>query len=170
MAVRARDFFNINGFDSDFFAHMEEIDLCWRWKNSGKSILYCSESTVYHVGGGTLDYRSPKKVFLNYRNNLYMIHKNYKGSYPLYLIILIRLFLDQISGFRFVIKGKLNPFFQIYLAHLNYLKNISKIQSKRKNYPKLPFEKMRGVINKFLIWEYFIKNNRIFSKIYQHEA
>ena len=79
---------------------MEEIDLCWRFKNLGKNIFFTSESLVYHVGGGTLNYHSPNKIFLNYRNNLWMIHKNYKGEIPLFLFVIIRILFDQISGIK----------------------------------------------------------------------
>ena len=132
MVIKSIDFKKHGGFDADFFAHMEEIDLCWRLKNNGKCIMYCPESTVYHIGGGTLNYNSPKKTLLNYRNNLWMIHKNFMGKNPLFIIIVFRIILDQISGLRFLVKGEIKNLIAIYRAHIQYFTNLSSIQKKRK--------------------------------------
>lgn len=165
MAVKAKDFFEIGGFDHDFFAHMEEIDLCWRWKNKGKSIMYTSESVVYHVGGGTLSYESPQKTFLNFRNSLWMIHKNYEGTPPLLFKVIARMTLDQIAFFRFLSMGKVHNAISILKAHYHYYKSIRKLKKKRKAIPKMGIQKMNGYSNKFIIWEYFIKQNRTFKSI-----
>lgn len=95
--IRKNDFLEIGGFDEGFFAHMEEIDLCWRLNNSGKKIFYCGESKVYHLGGGTLKNSNPKKTYLNFRNSLWMLVKNLpKGkAFPL---VFTRLSLDGITG------------------------------------------------------------------------
>jgi GT2 family glycosyltransferase len=165
MAIKSKDFKEIGGFDFDFFAHMEEIDLCWRLKNQGKRIMFCSKSLVYHVGGGTLNYNTPKKTFLNYRNNLWMIHKNFSGKSPLWLVILIRIILDQISGFRFIIEGNPKNILQINKAQIGYFKNILKIHKKRNKIKKHPLRKMKGVLNNLLIWEYFVKQKKYFNEI-----
>ncbi len=165
MAIKARDFNLVNGFDFDFFAHMEEIDLCWRLKNQGKKIMFCHESKVYHVGGGTLNYNSPQKTYLNYRNNLYMIHKNFKGKTPLWLIILIRIILDQISGLRFIFEGTSKNILEIQRAHLHYFYQIKKTQKKREKIQKYPINLMKGVLKTLLIWEFFIKKKHFFSEI-----
>ena len=165
MVIKSIEFQKYGGFDSDFFAHMEEIDLCWRLKNNGKNIMYCPESTVFHVGGGTLNYDSPKKTYLNYRNNLCMIHKNFKGNTPIFIIILLRIILDQISGLRFLFKGEFKNLFSIYKAHLYYFTNLLHIQNKRKKIKKLPMKKMKGVLNHIIIWKYFINQKRIFTEI-----
>ena len=144
---------------------MEEIDLCWRLKNNGKSIMYCPESTVYHIGGGTLNYNSPKKTLLNYRNNLWMIHKNFMGKNPLFIIIVFRIILDQISGLRFLVKGEIKNLIAIYRAHIQYFTNLSSIQKKRKKIKKIPLNEMNGVLNHIIIWEYFINQKRIFTEI-----
>ncbi len=165
MAIRADDFISTGGFDKDFFAHMEEIDLCWRLKNKGKKVLYTNKSIVYHVGGGTLNYGSAKKTFLNYRNNLWMIHKNYDGNIPLWLILISRIVLDQISGIRFLLTGQLKHIFQIYRAHFSYVSSLNKTQNKRKKIKKLPTYQMIGLIKQIVIWQYFIKQKRIFTDI-----
>ena len=136
MAVKAKDFFEIGGFDHDFFAHMEEIDLCWRWKNKGNSIMYTSESVVYHVGGGTLSYENPHKTFLNFRNSLWMIHKNYEGTPPLPFKIISRMTLDQIAFFRFLMMGKFKNALSIIKAHYHYYKSLPKLKKKGKIFLK----------------------------------
>jgi hypothetical protein len=144
---------------------MEEIDLCWRLKNLGKNIFYTSESTVYHFGGGTLKYSSPKKTYLNYRNNLWMIHKNYKGEIPLFLFLLIRILLDQISGFKLVLSGDLKGYLSIIKAHFSYLTSIGKMNDKRKQFSKLNFHELNGYSRKSTIWNYFFLRRKTFSEI-----
>ena len=165
MAIKSRDFNDVGGFDKDFFAHMEEIDLCWRLKNLGKNIFYTSESTVYHFGGGTLKYSSPKKTYLNYRNNLWMIHKNFKGNTPLFLFVLIRILLDQISGIKLLLSGDRKGYLSIVKAHLSYLTSIGKMNVKRKQFSKLNFHKLKGYSNKSTIWNYFFLKKKTFLEM-----
>ncbi|MBM78746.1 MAG: hypothetical protein CL846_09715 [Crocinitomicaceae bacterium] len=163
--VNAKAFTEQGGFDSSFFAHMEEIDLCWRWKNNGKSIKYNGKSTVYHVGGGTLNYNSPKKVYLNHRNNLYMIHKNYKTNTPLFIIIFIRLFLDGIASLKYTMSGNPNFILSILKAHFSYYSNIRKLNNYRKNNKPKNFKKMKGVLNSSIIWNYYVLQKRKFAQL-----
>lgn len=114
--IRSSDFWRQNGFDKRFFAHQEEIDLCWRLKNEGKKIYYCGKSTVYHVGGGTLNKQNPKKTFLNFRNNLSMLLKNLPFPKLIYIIFL-RLCLDGVAGIYFLFQGKWQHTFAIIRAH-----------------------------------------------------
>lgn len=165
MAIKAQDFNDVGGFDESFFAHMEEIDLCWRLKNLGKNIFYTSDSTVFHVGGGTLNYNSPKKTFLNYRNNLWMIHKNYKGKVPLFIFILFRIKLDQISGVKLLISGDFKNYFAILKAHFSYVINIKQLQTKRNNIAASKFNSLAGYCEKSIIWNYFFLNNKKYSDI-----
>ncbi len=165
MAIKAEEFKKIGGFDQSFFAHMEEIDLCWRFKNLGKNIFFTSESLVYHVGGGTLNYDSPNKIFLNYRNNLWMIHKNYHANSPLFYFISFRLFLDQISALRLLISGKIKSFLAIEKAHFQYLKSLRKIHKKRKTIKKSNLHLHKGYSKRSIIWNYFLKGNKKFSEI-----
>ena len=165
MAIKAQDFNDVGGFDESFFAHMEEIDLCWRLKNLGKNIFYTSDSTVFHVGGGTLNYNSPRKTFLNYRNNLWMIHKNYKGKVPLFIFILFRIKLDHISGVKLLISGDFKNYFAILKAHFSYLINIKQLQTKRNNIAASKFNSLAGYFKKSIIWNYFFLNNKKYSDI-----
>lgn len=119
MAVKAEAFHAVDGFDADFFAHMEEIDLCWRIKQSGKQIFYTAESTVYHLGGGTLHKSNPRKTFLNFRNNLLMLLKNLPKS-KLVITIFCRMVLDGIAAIRYLSKGNVQDFWAIIKSHLAF--------------------------------------------------
>ena len=109
MVIKAELFKKADGFDSEFFAHMEEIDLCWRLKNAGYKILYEPESVVYHLGGGTLSYESPKKVFLNLRNNYWMILRN-KSMSSLFWQIPVRIVMDSMYCLSLLLKLKVAHF------------------------------------------------------------
>lgn len=117
--IRSKDFWQQNGFDERFFAHQEEIDLCWRLKNEGKKIFYTHKSAVYHVGGGTLSKQNPEKTFLNFRNNLSMMLKNLPFPKLLWLIFL-RLCLDGIAGIRFGVKDGFAHLWAVVRAHFGF--------------------------------------------------
>lgn len=117
--IRSKDFWEQNGFDSRFFAHQEEIDLCWRLKNSGEKIYYTGKSTVYHVGGGTLKKENPRKTFLNIRNNLSMLLKNL--PFPqLIWIIFLRFILDGFAGIYLGYKNGFSHFTAVIKAHFSF--------------------------------------------------
>lgn len=117
--VRAELFSRIGGFDDDFFAHMEEIDLCWRFKNQGYKIAYCAQSAVYHVGGGTLPNNNPYKLYLNFRNNLILLYKNLPEEL-LMRILFTRLVLDGISALLFLARFSFSGFAVVFKAHLHF--------------------------------------------------
>ena len=119
MFIRREDYWAMNGLDERFFAHQEEIDLCWRLKNAGRKIYYCGKSTVYHVGGGTLNKQSPQKTFLNIRNNLSMLLKNLPKSTALWLIPL-RLVLDGVAGIYFGLKDGFPHLWAVVKAHFGF--------------------------------------------------
>ncbi len=129
--IRAALFHKANGFDDDFFAHMEEIDLCWRLKNMGYKIMYCPESTVYHVGGGTLPKTSSRKTYFNFRNNFFLLYKNLPYN-RLWKMFLSRLFLDGLAGVKFLMQGGYKDMFAVVRAHLSFYKNFGKLRKKRK--------------------------------------
>ena len=120
--INAKLFHKIGGFDIQFFAHMEEIDLCWRLKNTGYTIWYTPRSVVYHVGGGTLPQSSPYKTYLNYRNNLLMMYKNLTPGKRRKLILIIRMILDGISAAHSLLKGDSSVLKAVWKAHINYRK------------------------------------------------
>ncbi len=129
--IRSSHFWKIGGFDDDFFAHQEEIDLCWRLKNKGYKVMVEPKSVVYHVGGGTLQASSPFKTYLNFRNNLYMIFKNSPLSH-LFFIILLRLILDGVAAFTFLNKKKgIRHLFSVVKAHFIFYITIPKLLVKR---------------------------------------
>lgn len=114
--IRSSLFHELGGFDNSFFAHMEEIDLCWRAKLSGWQVWIFPDSVVYHVGGGTLPNNSPRKLFLNYRNNLLMLYKNLPSS-RLWFVLSLRFMMDYASAFLYLIQGKRHFFNSVWSAH-----------------------------------------------------
>lgn len=161
--VRASVFQELKGFDEYFFAHQEEISLCWRMKRLGFKIFVVPASVVYHVGGGTLAKGNEKKVFLNFRNNLVMLAKNLPLSEKAWKIPL-RLILDNVAGIQALTKGDWKTFKAIQKAHFNFIKwNL-----KRKNKNDLPIiklKKLSGVFNGSVVRKFFIEKKRTFSEI-----
>lgn len=120
----------VGGLDEQFFAHMEEIDLCWRIKNRGHKVGIAATSAVYHLGGGTLSGSSPMKVFLNFRNNLFLLMKNQRGLWPWF--IYRRLILDGIAALRFIMRGEFSFFLAIARAHVTFYGKLGSMLKKRR--------------------------------------
>jgi GT2 family glycosyltransferase len=135
--IRASVFNDLNGFDESFFAHQEEIDLCWRALHQEHQITYVHKSTVYHLGGASLDNQNPFKTYLNFRNNLLMLLKNLPASLIL-PIIFIRLLLDGLAGIVFLFQGKPKHTWAIVKAHFGFYKRVANTLKKR---PKKPIDK-----------------------------
>lgn len=129
--IRSKCYHEVGGFDEDFFAHMEEIDLCWRLKNLGYKIMYSPSSTVYHVGGGTLNKASSRKTYLNFRNNLILLCKNHPPEFLLSKMFL-RLVLDGIAGIKFILSGQFSHFIAVIKAHRSFFKILPATLQKRK--------------------------------------
>ncbi len=166
MMIRADAFWDVEGFDNDFFAHMEEIDLCWRLKNIGYSVFVEPKSKVYHIGGGTLNKISTKKTFLNFRNNLITITKN-DFSNNLILKLVLRFILDGIAAINFLLKAQPNHFIAVIRAHFSYYYYLPSSISKRKKNKKLSnFNFTKSLIYKgSIVLDYFIKSKRKFSDL-----
>ncbi|MGV8945698.1 MAG: glycosyltransferase family 2 protein [Lutibacter sp.] len=156
--IRASVFHELGGFDEDYFAHQEEIDLCWRAKNLSKEIKYNGNSAVYHVGGATLKEASPQKTFLNFRNSLYSLVKNLPKN-RIIPIILIRLLLDGFAGLKFLIELKPTHFIAILKAHFSFYRHLS-IMLKRRD--KSPKNKHYYTI-KSVVWQYFVLGKKRFT-------
>ncbi|GAA4436915.1 glycosyltransferase family 2 protein [Ravibacter arvi] len=156
--VRSEVFAELGGFDEIFFAHMEEIDFCWRLKQRGYRVAYCGHSRVYHVGGGTLHKSNPRKTFLNYRNNLIMLYKNLSGADRV-KVIGIRLFLDGLSSFRFIAAGAFPDVLAIIKAHFAFYRLIPRLF--RSSGPK---KKVR-LYPKSVVWEYFGLGRHTFAEL-----
>jgi len=157
MFVRSTHFREVHGLDDDFFAHLEEIDLCWRLKNQGYKIFYCGESTVYHVGGGTLNKLNPKKTYLNFRNSLFMLYKNQKSG--LVLLIGIRLILDGIAGAKFLLEGNGKHTLAVIKAHFSFYKNLSLFNKKRR-INALKNLSFKEVYKSSIVFDYFVKRRK----------
>ncbi len=164
--IRNSVFKEMEGFDPDFFAHMEEIDLCWRIQRSGKKFLVVPESEVYHLGGGTLGYESPTKLYLNFRNNLFMLIKNHPGY--LFPKLFKRMTLDGLAAIKFLTEGKFKLFWVVFLAHVAIYVNFSKFYKKRRALHKLN-QKPKGIYHGSIIWATMIQGNKNFSSLNQRK-
>ncbi|RED49429.1 glycosyltransferase family 2 protein [Seonamhaeicola aphaedonensis] len=157
--IRNKAFKKLNGFDETFFAHMEEIDLCWRAKNSGFNIQYIGTSKVYHVGGATLKNTNPQKTFLNFRNSLFALTKNAKGT--LFTIIFIRLILDGIAGIKFLLELQPKHTLAILKAHFSYYRNLKQMLINR----KAQKVKINYYQRTSIVIDYFVNKKRYFNSL-----
>ncbi len=154
--IRKTVFNELNGFDADFFAHQEEIDLCWRAFNLGYKVKYNSQSTVYHVGGATLQKSNPQKTYLNFRNSLLMLLKNLPKK-QLLPILFSRLMLDGLAGIMFILKGQFNHCWAIIKAHFVFYYLIPHNFKKRKNTQQNNYYKVKSIV-----FNYFINKKKTF--------
>lgn len=148
--VRNAIFTELNGFDEDFFAHQEEIDFCWRAFNKDYDIKYCGLSTVYHVGGATLDSGNPKKTFLNFRNSLFMLTKNLPSK-KLFSVLFIRMVLDGIAGLRFLSQGKIKHFVAVLRAHYSFYSALNKNLKKRNKNSKENYFNIKSIVYQYFV-------------------
>ncbi len=163
MFIRADLYKKAGGLDNDFFAHMEEIDLCWRLKNMGYRIVINPKSIVYHVGGGTLPNNSPRKIYFNYRNNLFLLLKNLPAN-KIIPIIFSRLILDGFSCIIYLVTFKFGFFFAVIKAHFSFCFNIKKTLKKR-NKKIVRNRKHKEIFNKSIVIIYFLKKIKTFNKL-----
>tara|TARA_R110002012_G_scaffold206357_3_gene376241 strand:+ start:52694 stop:53674 length:981 start_codon:yes stop_codon:yes gene_type:complete len=149
--IRKSVFETLEGFDESFFAHMEEIDLCWRAFNRNLKTVYIGTATVFHVGGATLNNTNPKKTYLNFRNSLFTLTKNASGN--LFVLIFIRLVLDGIASVMFLFTFKFQHILAVLKAHISFYKNLPTLLKKRK---KL-LQKANYYNTKSVVWNYYVK-------------
>lgn len=157
--IRSEVFHALNGFDSDFFAHQEEIDLCWRAFNKRYVAKFIPNSVVYHVGGATLNQGSPLKTFLNFRNSLFMLTKNLPKN-KLLPILLNRMVLDGFAGFYFLLQGKPKHFFAILKAHFYFYSKFSTFYKKRTSFQRTHYFKAKSIV-----WSYFVRSGKVFGDV-----
>lgn len=152
-------FYELNGFDEHFFAHMEEIDLCWRAKNKGFDIKYVGASIVYHVGGATLKNSSSKKTFLNFRNSLFTLTKNANG----FILgkIIVRLILDGVAAAKFLVELKPKHSLAILKAHFSYYQQLPRVLEQRKQIK----HKKKYYYKTSIVYEYFVKKKSNFNSL-----
>ncbi len=161
MFVRAELYQSHGGLDDSFFAHMEEIDYCWRLKNLGYKIMYCGESTVFHIGGGTLPKISARKTYYNFRNNLSLLVKNLPAD-KVISIIIIRLFLDGAASLKFLMQGGISHFLAVFRAHLHFYRKLPYLMKSRK---QLRQQQVSGIYNQNIAVEYFLKGKKSFTDL-----
>ena len=164
MIVRSDVFHEVHGFDEYFFAHQEEIDLCWRMQLAGYKIFSCPASVVYHVGGGTLPRGNSKKTYLNFRNNQIMLSKNLPWSEKWWKIP-YRIFLDQVSAFKGLVSGDAGYFLSIVEAHFAYFYWILFGNKKWKARRRKKLSALKGVYLGNLVWQHFVLRKTTFSQI-----
>lgn len=166
MMVRAKDYWEAGGLDGRFFAHNEEIDLCWRIRLLGRKIYCITDSTAYHLGGGTLPKGNPRKTFLNFRNNLTMLYKNLPDS-ELHHVMRVRFFLDWLAAFQMLILGRSIGDFKAVIRgrrEFNRWKHDfdndrKRIQSTKK------VTHIHEIFGKSLLWQYYAKGKKLFSQL-----
>ena len=161
MFVKADLFHKYGGLDDDFFAHMEEIDFCWRLKNEGYKIMFTPFSTVYHVGGGTLPKQSPRKTYLNFRNNFSLLYKNLPSNRLLKTFV-ARLFLDGAAGLKFLLQGGFQDLTAVIEAHLYFYSNFKKLKKKRKS---LKQNQVSKIYQKNTAYEHYVLGKKKFSDL-----
>ncbi|MBN2892233.1 MAG: glycosyltransferase family 2 protein [Bacteroidales bacterium] len=161
--IRSQDFLE-NLFDEDFFAHMEEIDLCWRLKNKNRRIVYNYQSTVYHVGGGTLPKKSSNKLFLNYRNNLLLLYKNLPQK-KTSKILFQRMILDGLSAMVYLAKFQFSYFVTVLKAHRKFYSMKQNFKAKRVDLLQFNNKSHSQIYKKSIVFDYFIRKKRNFTNI-----
>ena len=166
MFIKKRCWDEAGGFDDRFFAHMEEIDLCWRLKNRGYKVMYCAESEVFHLGGGTLNTENPFKTYLNFRNNLLLLQNNLP-FWRAVGTIAIRIGMDFLALLRFLSEGKRKDAWAVSRAHQNFVfglfsgknKRVSNGKSSTANYP------LKGIYKHSIVWAFFGKKKKHFTEL-----
>ncbi|MDR2057609.1 MAG: glycosyltransferase family 2 protein [Dysgonamonadaceae bacterium] len=166
LIIRSAEYKKAGGLDAYFFAHQEEIDLCWRLRARGKRIVCFPQSVVYHVGGATLKMEHPKKTFLNFRNNLFMLYKNLPEQYY-NKVMFYRYFIDYLAALQFLLKGYLANAMAVIRARRDFSRH-------KTNYRRIRQENLEQAINrdlpkeiirKSLLWQYYIRNKKLFMRI-----
>lgn len=158
--IKKKHWDEAGGFDERFFAHMEEIDLCWRLKNMGYKVMYCAESEVFHVGGGTLNTENPFKTYLNFRNNLLLLKKNLPYWRSVY-VIFIRYWMDFMALLRFINEGKKKDAAAVSKAHMNFIRNVFQ----REPIKISGHDKLKGMYKRSIVLEFFVKKKHTFTSL-----
>ena len=165
LMVRAELYFETGGLDEEFFAHMEEIDLCWRLKNRGHDVKYIAGSEVFHLGGATLDYKNPRKVYLNFRNNLFLLTKNLAQN-KLFVKLVQRMLLDGIAAVKFLLSREFKNFWSVFTAHLSFYRYFGKMYKKRRvNLRHVTINRHPEIYSRSIVVQFFIKKKTKYSDL-----
>ncbi|MBR4147875.1 MAG: glycosyltransferase family 2 protein [Bacteroidales bacterium] len=161
MFVRADLYLQKDGLDDSFFAHMEEIDFCWRMKNLGYKIYCCPQSRIYHIGGGTLPKSSSRKTYLNFRNNLSLLYKNLPSN-RVFWTIAYRIFLDWVAAFKFLCSGGLKDFWAVIRAHFAFYRRIPSLRKKR---GEILIRQVGQMYQRNIVFENFLRGKKTFVEL-----
>ena len=161
MFVRADLYLQHGGLDDSFFAHMEEIDFCWRMKNLGHKVYCCPQSKVYHIGGGTLPKSSARKTYLNFRNNLSLLYKNLPSN-RVFWTIAYRIVLDWVAALKFLCGGGLKDYWAVIRAHFAFYRRIPSLRKVRKGLPK---QLVGQVYQRNIVFENFLRGKKLYSEL-----
>jgi GT2 family glycosyltransferase len=164
LMIRANLYKSFNGFDDSFFAHMEEIDLCWRIQNANYKIMCIPESAVYHIGGGTLPKINHKKTYLNFRNNLFLLYKNLPNE-NLKTVFFKRFFLDQLAVVKMFLQGNYKHAASVYKAYFDFFFKINAIKKYRKTANNKPLKSLKGFYSESIVNKYFLKGINKYSEL-----
>jgi len=159
-AIKKSVFWEAGALDEQFFAHQEEIDLCWRINALGFSVKYIANSSVYHVGGATLGAINPQKTFLNFRNTLFALLKNVPTS-RVYVLLFLRMCLDAVAALKFMVEGKTAHCYAIFRAHVDFYRKFRDIHRKRSDFKKTNLYFTKNSI----VWLYFVEQKKVYTKI-----
>jgi GT2 family glycosyltransferase len=166
LMVRSSVWKALEGLDAHFWAHMEEIDLCWRMKNRGYKVCYNHRSAVHHVGGGSLSYGNPRKIYLNFRNNLFLLYKNLPPAL-LVPVLLSRMVLDGVAALQFLVTGQVAAFRKVFMAHLAFYRQLSHLRTQRKQLLKhVVTQKHPQIYRGSLVWNYYFRGKKKFSELH----
>ena len=161
MFVRADLYHQIGGLDDSFFAHMEEIDLCWRLKNAGYKVSCCPQSWVFHIGGGTLPKNSPRKTYLNFRNNLSLLVKNLP-KHRVHRTILYRIFLDWVAADKFLFEGCFKDFWMVFKAHWDFYRRLKSLRAKRR---ENTHQLVSCIYKRNIVFDSIVKGKKKYSEL-----
>lgn len=159
MMIRSEWYHRLGGLDEDFFAHMEEIDLCWRLQRAGQRVYYAGSSCVYHVGGGTLSTSNPRKTYYNFRNGLSLIYNNLPAS-ELALKFPARLVLDWVAAVTFMLAGKVRDGLAVLRAHGHFFRLFNREIARRRRSSDLGYCRPPTLYRGWVVWDFFILGKR----------
>jgi GT2 family glycosyltransferase len=170
LMIRSSVFHKFGGFDDDFFAHMEEIDLCWKIARTNQRVLYCGKSTVYHVGAGTLGYESPRKTYLNFKNNLTLLVKHMTVG-ELVFKLPFRFVLDWLAALVFLFQGKSKSSVSVLDAQISFLQTFNKTLQKRKALQReFPTYSKINIYRGMILLKYYFGNKKHLGLIVPNRA
>lgn len=165
MMVRAADYKAAGGFDARFFAHNEEIDLCWRLRLMGRKIFCIPDSAVYHIGGGTLPKNNPMKTYLNFRNNLTMLYKNLSDG-ELHHVMRVRAVLDYVAALQALLSGRMGDFKAILRGRRAFKQWLPDYREVRRSVQSMrKVDSVTGIYRRSILWQYYAKGHKKFSQI-----